>query len=330
VHLSNEYGNAPVTMRSVHLARSTGGHAIEASSDTALSFSGSASVVIAQGQTVTSDELDFAVSPQTKVALTVAFGGVPSDVTGHPGSRTTSYIATGNVVSSASLSSPVSTAHWYFATGIDVVASSAGSAAVVTFGDSITDGRGSTTDGNDRWPDALSRRLRANLPTASVSVLNQGIGGNAVVTGGNGPTGLVRFQRDVLDQAGVRWVVVLHGVNDIGVATSTTVAQGLIGAYQQIVAAARARGVRAYGVPILPFAGSQYDSAEHESMRQTVNTWIRADGNFDDVIDLETAVRDSGSPTRLLPAYDSGDGLHLNPAGYQRMADVIDLALFAR
>src|SRR6185436_13874404 len=131
-HLSNEYGNAPVTMRSVHLARSAGGHAIEASSDAALTFSGSASVVIAQGQTVTSDVLDFAVGSQSKLALTVAFGDVPSDVTGHPGSRTTSYIATGNVASSASLSSPVSTAHWYFATGIDVVANSVGAAAVVT------------------------------------------------------------------------------------------------------------------------------------------------------------------------------------------------------
>jgi lysophospholipase L1-like esterase len=261
--------------------------------------------------------------------VTIAFGSTPSDVTGHPGSRATSYIATGNAVAAASLSSPVSTEHWYYVTGIDVEAPST-SRAVVTLGDSITDGRGSTTDMNNRWPDNLSRRLRANAATAAVGVLNQGIGGNAVVTGGLGPTAVSRFQRDVLDQAGVRWVIVLHGVNDIGGASSQAVAQSLITAYQGFVTAARARNVRIYGVPILPIGGSSYDSADHEAARQTVNTWIRAAGNFDAVIDLDAAVRDPAAPTRLLAAYDSGDRLHLSPAGYQRMADAIELALFGQ
>jgi lysophospholipase L1-like esterase len=329
LRFSNAYGNAPLTMSSVHLAASTSTHSINMATDRALAFSGMPSVTVPAGATVVSDPLDFALTAQTKVAVTIAFGSTPSDVTGHPGSRTTSYIATGNAVAAASLSSPVSTEHWYYVTGIDVEAPST-SRAVVTLGDSITDGRGSTTDMNNRWPDNLSRRLRANAPTAGVAVLNQGIGGNAVVTGGLGPTAVSRFQRDVLDQAGVRWAIVLHGVNDIGGASSQAVAQSLITAYQGFVTAARARSVRIYGVPILPIGGSSYDSADHEAARQTVNTWIRAAGNFDAVIDLDAAVRDPANPTRLLAAYDSGDRLHLSPAGYQRMADAIDLALFGQ
>jgi lysophospholipase L1-like esterase len=327
LQLSNQYGNAPLVISGVHLARSMSGHTIDAATDRALAFSGSPGVTIPAGGSVTSDEFEFTLPAQTKVALTMAFGATPSDVTGHPGSRTTSYIATGNAVSAVSFASPVSTTHWYYATGIDVVAPAA-SAAVVTFGDSITDGRGSTVDGNDRWPDNLSRRLRSNAATAAVAVLNQAIGGNAVLGEGNGPMAITRFERDVLNQPGAGWVIILHGVNDVGTSTGPTVAAELIAAYEQFVAAARARGIRAYGVPILPFAGSQYDTAAHEAIRQEVNTWIRADGHFDAVIDLDAAVRDPATPARLRPEYDSGDGLHLTPAGYQRMADAIDLALF--
>lgn len=327
--MSNAYGDGPLTMNAVHVAVSTAADSIDAETDRALTFRGSSSATIPAGQTLTSDPLDFPLAAQSKVAVTIAFGDTPSDVTGHPGSRTTSYIASGNAVARASFSSPVSTEHWYVITGIDVEAPST-SAAVVTFGDSITDGRGSTTDGNDRWPDRLSRRLRANAPTAGVAVLNQGIGGNAVVSGGLGPTAVSRFERDVLERAGVRWVIVLHGVNDIGGATSPSVAQSLIDAYRGFVTAARARNVRIYGVPILPIGGSHYDSVIHEEARRAVNAWIRTPGTFDAVIDLEAAVRDPADPTRLLPAYDSGDGLHLSVAGYERMADGIDLALFAR
>jgi lysophospholipase L1-like esterase len=327
LHLSNQYGNAPLVISGVHLARSMSGHTIDAATDLALAFSGSPAVTIPAGGSVTSDEFEFMLPAQTKVALTLSFGATPSDVTGHPGSRTTSYIATGNALSAVSLASPVSTTHWYYATGIDVVAPAA-SAAVVTLGDSITDGRGSTVDGNDRWPDNLSRRLRSNAATAAVAVLNQAIGGNAVLGEGNGPMAVTRFERDVLNQAGARWLIILHGVNDVGTSTSPTVAAELIAAYEQFVAAARARGIRAYGVPILPFGGSQYDTAAHEAIRQEVNTWIRADGHFDAVIDLDAAVRDPATPARLRSEYDSGDGLHLTPAGYQKMADAIDLALF--
>jgi lysophospholipase L1-like esterase len=229
-------------------------------------------------------------------------------------------------VSAATLSGS-STDHWYYLTAIDVEAA-APAAAVVTLGDSITDGRGSTTNGNDRWPDALSRRLRANTPTQTVAVVNQGIGGNAVVSGGLGPTAIQRFQRDVIGVSGVKWVIVLEGVNDIGGSTGSQIADQLIQAYQGFIQSAHAANLLIYGVPILPFEGNSYYTQPHENARQTVNSWIRTSGAFDDVIDLDAAVRDPAMTTRLLSTYDSGDGLHLNPAGYQRMADSIPLTLF--
>ena len=198
----------------------------------------------------------------------------------------------------------------------------AAAAAVVTLGDSLTDGRGSTTNGNDRWPDNLSRRLRANAATANVAVLNQGIGGNAVVSGGLGPTATQRFTRDVLGQSGVRWLIVFEGVNDIcGSGGGPQAAHNLIAAYGQFIDLAHARGVRVYGATLTPIGGSHYDSAEHEAARQTVNTWLRSSGRFDAVIDLDAAVRDPANPTSLLATYDTGDHLHLNTAGYRRIAD---------
>jgi len=205
----------------------------------------------------------------------------------------------------------------------------ASAGAVVILGDSLTDGRGSTTNGNDRWPDALSRRLRAHPATAGVAVLNAGMGGNAVVEGGLGPPARSRFARDVLGQAGVRWVIVLHGVNDVG-ASRRSVARDLIAAYQELIAAAHAAGVHIYGAPLLPFGGSSYYDAAHEQDRRAVNQWIRECSGFDAVLDLDAVVADPAHPTRLLAAHESGarDHLHLGPAGYQAMADAIDLSLF--
>ena len=330
LRLSNEFGDGPVTMSAVHVARPTSGNAIDAATDTALTFAGAGCVTVQAGQAVFSDPFAFDLPPLTKVAITIAFGATPAGITGHPGSRTTSYLATGNMAAAASLSGAVSTEHWYYITGIDVVADSA-TAAVVTLGDSITDGRGTTTDANNRWPDGLSRRLQANAATTKVAVLNQGIGGNAVVSGGLGPTAMQRFARDVLGMRGVRWVIVFEGVNDIGGSSSPgqAVATSLINAFTQFVDMAHAAGIKAYGVPITPFGGSMYDSADHQTARATVNDWIRGGGKFDAVIDLDAAVRDPANPMNLAAAYDTGDHLHLTPAGYQKMADAIDLALFA-
>ena len=206
--------------------------------------------------------------------------------------------------------------------------------SVVILGNSIADGRGSVTDRNNRWPDNLARRLQANPRTSWVGVLNAGIGGNAVIRGGLGPPALERLARDVLQQRGARWLIVSHGVNDIGGARGADAAQAVAGAliqaYQQIIARSRAAGLRVYGATILPFGGSQYDDAHREAARQRVNEWIRSGAAFDAVIDFDAAMRNPSAPARLRPELDSGDHLHPNAAGYVVMAGAIDLRLFGR
>lgn len=324
LRLSNQYGTAPVVLAATHVARSQGGGAIDAASDRALSFSGAAAVTIPAGQHVWSDPFDFALMPLENLAISIQFGTQTGAVTGHPGSRTTSFLQAGAAAAAPSLASAVKTEHWYFITGLDVMAD-AKSAAVVVLGDSITDGRGSTTDKNTRWPDYLAARLQANPTTSKVGVLNMGIGGNNVLSDGLGPTAVTRFDRDVIEQSGVRWLIVLEGVNDIGATGGAAIEAGLIEAYKSFVSKAKAAGIRAYGVPILPVGGSQY--AGGESSRKVINDWIRTSNTFDAVIDLDAAVRDPNSPTQLLAAYDSGDKLHLSPAGYQKMAEAVDLTL---
>jgi lysophospholipase L1-like esterase len=324
VHFSNRYGTTPVTLNRAHCAVSNGGNSIDPGTDSQLRFDGVTSVSIPAGQSVASDAFDFALAPLSKLAVSIHFGASSDAITGHPGSRTTSYLQAGDAASAASLLSAVSTDHWYVLSGIDVVSEeSPGSVAIL--GDSITDGRGSTTNGNDRWTDFLAQRLQNNAATSAVGVLNVAIGGNAVVRGGLGPTATSRFENDVLTQSGVRWLIVVEGVNDIGESTEPGVVEDLIAAYQQFVSKAHGAGLLAYGATILPFNGHSYYSAEHEEARQRVNAWIRTPGNFDAVIDLDAAVRDPARPDALLAAYDSGDHLHLNPSGYQRLADAVDL-----
>jgi len=218
------------------------------------------------------------------------------------------------------MTSAQATEHWYILSGVDVITDAK---AVVALGDSITDGRGSTTNGNNRWPDDLARRLNSAGNT-KVAILNQGIGGNTITSGGLGPTASSRFSRDVLGQSSVRWVIVFEGVNDIGGGVS---AASITSAYDSMIAQARAKGLRIYGGTITPFGTNSYYTAAHESVRQSVNTYIRS-GKFDGFIDFDAAVRDGSSPPKLQAAYDSGDGLHLNPAGYQKLADTVNLTLF--
>lgn len=329
LHLSNAFGDAPMTIRGAHLALSLGEGAVDPTKGVRLTFSGAGTVTIPVGGVVVSDPFDFALTPRASLAVTLSFGEVPAALTGHPGSRTTSFILPGDIASAATMPDAVRTDHWYVITGLDVVAP--GSAAVVTLGNSITDGRGSGTNLQNRWPDELSKRLLADPRTDHVAVLNMGIGGNCVIRACLGPAAVERLQWDVLDRSGVRWLLILEGVNDIGQASAENaprVAQGLIEAYGQMIERAHAAGIRVYGATILPFGGSFYDTPEREAARQTVNAWIRSSGAFDAVVDFDLALRNPDAPTRLIQAGDTGDGLHPNEEGYRRMAAFIDLNLF--
>jgi lysophospholipase L1-like esterase len=336
LRFSNAFGDAALTLVSVRVARSATGSAIEKASDRAVLFDGAASAVIPPGGQIASDGLDFDLAPLSNLAVTIHLRGAPPAVTGHPGSRTTSYLIEGDAAAALELGGAARVVHWYFLSGIDVVA--AGGAAVAILGDSITDGRGSTTDGNDRWLDNLARRLHAANAAAPIGVLNAALGGNRLLRDGVGPNALARLDRDVLSVPGVRWLIVLEGVNDIGTARAapakgepSATADDIIQAYEQIIARAHARGILVYGGTIMPFGGfGDYDTPEAEAARQRVNAWIRTSGRFDAVIDFDAATRDPDRPTRLSPAVDGGDHLHPSAAGYRIMADAIDLGLFVR
>ncbi len=326
---SNAFGDGPMTLAEVHFALSAGNGAIEPNTDLAVKFHGESSVTIPPSEAIWSDPFDFDLAPMMNVAVAICFGNTPMAITGHPGSRATSYLAPGDAVGAANLPGAVTTQHWYVLTGIDTVTDNS-AAAVVVLGDSITDGRGSTTDGNDRWPDDLARRLFTNGPSTRIAVINEGIGGNAVLAGGLGPTATARFDRDAFDQSGVKWLIVFEGVNDIGASRDSYVATNLIGAYGKFIDKARAKGLKILGATITPFGRSQYSSPAHEAARRAINDWIRTRGKFDAVIDFDATVRDPSDPANLLTAYDTGDHLHLNPAGYRAMANAVDLRLFSR
>jgi lysophospholipase L1-like esterase len=331
VRFSNVFGDGPLTIAATAIAPSLGESRVAAPAQRGITFGGHSSVVIAAGRDTASDELPFDLAPLSNVAVTTRFGSVPAVVTGHPGSRTTSYLQPGDALAEPSLPNAVAIVHWYVLTGIDVVAPS-DAAVLATLGNSITDGRGSGTDKQNRWPDELARRLQADAETRQVAVINAGIGGNCVLRICLGPAALARLERDVLDPAAARWVIVLEGVNDIGQAKSQadadSVARGLIAAYRQIVERAHAKGLLAYGATILPFGGSFYDAPHREAARESVNRWIRTSRTFDAVIDLDAALRDPAQPSRLVPVADGGDHLHPNETGYRMMAAAIDLALF--
>jgi lysophospholipase L1-like esterase len=335
VRFSNAFGAAPLAIPSAHVALAAGGGAIKPGTDKPLTFHGQPSVTIPPGALMISDPLDFDLAPLSDLAVTIHLVGVPAGITAHPGARATSYLQAGDLVSAADLPTAAHTDHWYFLNGVDVLAKDS-EAAVVTLGDSITDGRNSTTNGNGRWPDALARRLQANKSTAGIAVLNQGIGGNRLLHDGLGPNALARLDRDVLAQTGVRWLIVLEGINDLGTRPNArahgeepATAQELIATFEQIVLRAHAHNIRVYGATILPCGESFYSSPDLEADRQAINNWIRTSGQFDAVIDFDLTTRDPKDPAHLSAAADSGDHLHPNDGGYKTMAGAIDLKLFA-
>jgi lysophospholipase L1-like esterase len=336
VRFSNTFGATPLEISSAHVAVSAGPGAIRPDSDKALTFSGQPSVSIPAGAPIFSDPLAFNLAAQSDLAITIHIATAPDAVTTHPGSRATSYLQSGDAVSAADLSSATKVEHWYFLDDVDVQ-SSAAAGAVVTFGDSITDGAHSTENANTRWPDDLARRLAANKKTAGIGVLNEGIGGNRLLHDMTGPNALARFDRDVLSQSGVRWLIILEGINDLGAHGRTPLrdekiptAQELIAAYQQMILRAHTHRIRVFGATILPYQGAGYFSSVGEADRQTINQWIRTSGAFDAVIDLDAATRDPQKPTQLAPTADSGDHLHPGDVGYKAMADAIDLKLFLK
>ncbi len=340
IHVSNAFGTRPLHLTSVHIARpvASGSSAIVPSTDTPLLFNGSPDVTIPPAAEYLSDPIAYPLAPLSDLTVSLHIESEPGQQTGHPGSRQTSFYTHGDLTAAADLPAATKVEHWYMLSGVDVQAAP-GAYSIVALGDSITDGAATTLNGNDRWPDVLAQRLQANPSTRNVGVLNQGIGGNHLLTDGLGPNALARFDRDVLAQPGVRYLIVLEGINDTGgLARNDNATQAmhdqlvhrLIGAYQQIIARAHAQGIKVYGATVTPDTGNGYyhPDAVSEHDRQQLNAWIRQTGHFDAVIDFDKLTADPANPKQLLTAYDSGDHLHPGPAGYKAMGQSIPLSLF--
>lgn len=335
LRFSNAFGGAVLPITKVSVALPSGGRAgtgaIREGTTRRVTFGGDSSVAVAVGAQAVSDPLDFRLAPGSNLTATVylATGQASTAITSHPGSRTTSYLRAGDHVQDPDLPGATVTDHWYFLSGVEVWSRSTTSATAV-LGDSLTDGRA-------MWPDVLQQRLAAGGGgPVRTSVVNQAADGNRLLDDGLGPNGLARLDRDILPQSGVDRLIVFEGVNDIGTAAATPAAQkqtadAVIAAYDQIITRAHALGIRVYGATLTPFGGNTgYDDPDgfREGARQSVNTWIRTSGRFDEVIDFDRAARDPQSPRTLRPSLDVGDHLHLNPAGYRTLADAVPARLF--
>jgi lysophospholipase L1-like esterase len=338
--LSNAFGTKALTIDSVYLANavSPGAATIDPASSRAVTFSGKTAVSIPPGAEFVSDVVPMAVAPLGDLAISFHLDGAPSIQTLHQGSRANSYFVHGQHGGDADLPDAKKVTQWVQLAAVDVTAGP-GAFAVAVLGDSITDGHGATTDGNDRWTDVLARRLQAGVGTRQIAVLNEGIGGNHLLTDGLGVNALARLDRDVLAQSGVRYVFVLEGINDLGGLSRQTdvlpeqhvaLVANMIAAYEQIILRAHAHGLIVIGATLTPYVGGDYyhPAEANEDDRQKVNAWIRTPGHFDAVVDFDAVVRDPAHPTKMLPAADSGDHLHPGPAGYRMMGEAVPLTLF--
>lgn len=345
VRLSNAFGTEPVEIGAAHLAVPASGSSVTPGSDRVLMFGGRSRVVIPAGAVVISDPVQLKVAPAASLAISVY---LPKDATGggvHYAAQQTNYIAPGDATAAVSLASSVTLTSWVFLTGVDVLAPAA-AGSVIAFGDSITDGSRSTIDSNHRWPDTLAARLLARKSGPEVAVVNMGIGGNRILHEGAaskrpqfGANALARFDQDVLAQPGVRYLLILEGINDIGHAGSSApaseavTADDIIAGLGQMIERAHEKGIKVIGATITPFEGEAnikrgYWTPEKAKVRETVNAWIRSGKGFDGFVDFDKAVRDPANPNKILPAFDSGDQLHPGDAGYKAMGEAIPLGLF--
>jgi lysophospholipase L1-like esterase len=336
VILTNEFGLDPLTIGAAQVALSSGTSTITAGSAAPLTFNGKPSIIIPPGALIVSDPVPLKVAPASNLAVSLFLPDQPvTQLTVHPFADQTNYLVPGNVIGAASLDTPQTFFTWDFLKGIDVTADDK-AASIVTFGDSITDGAHSTRDANARWPDVLARRLQANKKTANLGILNQGIGGNRILHDTTGPSALARFDRDVLAQAGVKYLVIMESINDIGHATDpakpydVVTADDLIAGLSQLATRAHTHGIKVIGATLTPFVGAKYQSPAGEEIRQAINQWVRTSNQFDGIIDFDKVTSDPTHPGMFLPLDDSGDHLHPGDEGYKAMGESIDLNLFTK
>ncbi len=334
VELSNVFGSAPLVIGSAHIAMRDKESAIVPASDRALLFSGRPTCWIPPGATEISDPVNLDVPAASDLAVSIYIPESAATDTMHAVGLHTTYISKeGDAVAAPMIADATTTQSFYFLTNVDVAAPP-DAAAVVTFGDSITDGAVSTPNTDRSWPSFLARRLAAS-GGANIAVLNQGISGNRLLRDGAGVSALARFDRDVLAQPGVKWLMILEGINDIGLASlpgtpasDAVSSDDLIGALKQLVERAHEHGIKVIGGTLTPYEGAAYYSESGEVIREAVNQWIRSAGAFDAVVDFDAVARDPEHPKQFRPGFNNGDHLHPNDAGYEAMANAIDLTVF--
>jgi lysophospholipase L1-like esterase len=331
LRISNQYGTDYLKLGAVHIGVPAGRAGIRAGSDQIVTFSGRPDVAVPTGATAISDPIRADLPAQTDIAVSLYVTGTTT-ISDHQGANQYSYLANGNQAGATTLPGAATIYDRPFITGVDVALSPL-AGAVITLGDSITDGNGSDYNQNDRWPDDLATRLIAVYGN-KVGVGNAGISGNALISrpAPTNPVATARFDQDVLSQPGRRWVILLEGINDIGntfCCGPSPSGDDLIAADRLLINTAHGMGLKIYGATLTPYYGAGYYTAEGEQKRQQLNAFIRTSGEFDAVIDTDAALRDPTQPDRLNPAYDSGDHLHPNEAGDQTIANTVDLSLFA-
>jgi lysophospholipase L1-like esterase len=323
IKLSNVFGNQPVTFADVQVAQYSGGSSVVAGSSRTVTFNGAGSVTVPAGGSVVSDSIAFTVGAESDVAVSFYVPSATGNATQHQLGNQNNYVVAGDVAGQTTLSGAATTGSYSFLTNLDVQ-NPAAEGAVVTLGASLTDGYASTFGANHRWPNLLAGRLNSTGHT--VGVLNAGISGNDLLKDGAGPSALNRFQRDVLQQPGAKWVVLSDDpINDLGDPNPPTATQ-LISGIQQLISAAHAAGLKFICSTLTPFKGAGYWTQTGENGRAAINSFIRGAGSgCDYILDQDTATHDPGNPQAFLPAYDCGDHLHPNDAGYQAIANAVDI-----